>query len=1034
MGGRRLLSLSDALVLLGGDPPAVAALDRALGGALGAATGGIGDGLLRIADARGSIVALGRDAVHGLGRRLGHAQGRAERTELLHAAHTVIVVVAWFEALDASELPFGVGDLELTRGEQLALAGAPERNARGAAFAHALAAVDAPRPAPHRPSEDVTAELLRWYGALSDRFLSFAEGLHVWSALNPSERSTAVRALGADLAPRAVARYEDLYARLAQEAPEFGFWTAQVEHQATRDRIRLALAGIEELLSGAARGMRPPADVAAALARAAEAVLARPVLDASTAPDGIRVPALRDMYLDPDFRVRAADGTGGPATEAWWEEAPVRRDLTCYLAGALTDPGGAHAPLLVLGQPGAGKSVLTRVLAARLPSAGFLPVRVPLRDVRAEDDLQEQLEQAVRAATGERVAWPDLVRSAGGAVPVLLLDGFDELLQTTGVHHSDFLVRVARFQQREADQGRPLRAVVTSRTAVADRTRYPEGLVALRLEPFRAAQIRRWLDLWNGANAAGLAARGLRPLPWDAVARHASLAGQPLLLTMLALYDAADNALPRRADSPPGTGADGGDPLDEAELYEELLTSFARREVDKTAGDTLPEHDLAELAERELQRLSLVAFAQLNRRRQWVSAAELDADLTALLGRPAAESAGFRAPLGAAEVALGRFFFVQRAQSLRDGRMLSTYEFLHATFGEYLVVRLALHVLTSLLADRPALSAGASRIDDDLAYALLSHAPLSSRQILRFGGSMARRIPDGERERLVRLLVRVFHQHGTRTDDPHPAYRPAPNRTSSRHGTYGANLVLMLLLLAGRTTADRLFPDASDPASAWHRSVLLWRSSFNEQQWTDFVLSVSVHRGWTDSGRSLEIRLREEEQRAPEPLDMHWLYRRPQRDTVLWSRTYWDDVWHKMDVTGGTTDLLVRHAVDPVMELLGPAVTLFTSSREGGPATSLAHDLLRLLIGGSTGLPVDELADLYRRVGRALVLLPDDAPIREPVTRLLADALRRDGAVLPGSTLLHLDRAGLRERRLRERLAEAVRTHHPHLLRMLLDH
>ncbi|WP_443033368.1 NACHT N-terminal helical domain 7-containing protein [Streptomyces sp. CS62] len=328
MGGRRLLSLSDALVLLGGDPPAVAALDRALGGALGAATGGIGDGLLRIADARGSIVALGRDAVHGLGRRLGHAQGRAERTRLLHAAHTVIVVVAWFEALDASELPFRVDDLELTRGEQLALAGAPERNARGAAFAHTLAAVDAPRPAPHRPSEDVAAELLRWYGALSDRFLSFAEGLHLWSALTPSARSAAVRALGADLAPRAVARYEDLYARLAQEAPEFGFWTAQVEHQATRDRIRLALAGIEELLSGAARGMRPPADVAASLARAAEAVLARPVLDASTAPDGIRVPALRDMYLDPDFRVRAADGTGGPATEAWWEEVPVRRDLT----------------------------------------------------------------------------------------------------------------------------------------------------------------------------------------------------------------------------------------------------------------------------------------------------------------------------------------------------------------------------------------------------------------------------------------------------------------------------------------------------------------------------------------------------------------------------------------------------------------------------------------------------------------------------------------------------------------------------------
>lgn len=115
---RRLLSFSDALVLLGGDPPAVAALDRALGGVLNAATGGIGDGVLRIADARGRIVGLGRDAVRNLGRRLGRSEGRSERTELLQAAHTVIVVVAWFQALGESDLPFGVDDLELTRSEQ----------------------------------------------------------------------------------------------------------------------------------------------------------------------------------------------------------------------------------------------------------------------------------------------------------------------------------------------------------------------------------------------------------------------------------------------------------------------------------------------------------------------------------------------------------------------------------------------------------------------------------------------------------------------------------------------------------------------------------------------------------------------------------------------------------------------------------------------------------------------------------------------------------------------------------------------------
>jgi hypothetical protein len=218
-----------------------------------------------------------------------------------------------------------------------------------------------------------------------------------------------------------------------------------------------------------------------------------------------------------------------PAVEAWWNEAPVRSDLTGYLAGALTSPEAASAPLVVLGQPGAGKSVLTKVLAARLPASDFMPVRVVLREAPADGDIQDQVEYAIRAATGESADWPKVARAMGGAVPVVLLDGFDELLQATGVSQSDYLIRVARFQQREADQGRPVVVLVTSRTTVADRARYPEGSVALRLEPFRPQQRAGWLERWNQLNAPYLAARGLSPLP-DLVATRCS-AGRPARAT-----------------------------------------------------------------------------------------------------------------------------------------------------------------------------------------------------------------------------------------------------------------------------------------------------------------------------------------------------------------------------------------------------------------------------------------------------------------------------------------------------------------------
>ena len=92
--------------------------------------------------------------------------------------------------------------------------------------------------------------------------------------------------------------------------------------------------------------------------------------------------------------------------------------------------------MLLLGQPGAGKSVLTKVLAARLPTADFLPIRVVLRDVDATRDLQGQIEDALRSATSEDLRWRDVAEAAGGALPVVLLDGFDELLQATGVSQS----------------------------------------------------------------------------------------------------------------------------------------------------------------------------------------------------------------------------------------------------------------------------------------------------------------------------------------------------------------------------------------------------------------------------------------------------------------------------------------------------------------------------------------------------------------------------------------------------------------------
>ena len=106
------------------------------------------------------------------------------------------------------------------------------------------------------------------------------------------------------------------------------------------------------------------------------------------------------ILCEPGFPGRV-QGTGERfAQESWWNDQPVRDDLEGFLLGYLTSPQAVEAPLLVLGQPGSGKSVLTQVLAARLPPSEFMVVRVVLREVAADADLQDQIEHAIRSATG----------------------------------------------------------------------------------------------------------------------------------------------------------------------------------------------------------------------------------------------------------------------------------------------------------------------------------------------------------------------------------------------------------------------------------------------------------------------------------------------------------------------------------------------------------------------------------------------------------------------------------------------------------
>ncbi|TMR07000.1 hypothetical protein ETD83_02345 [Actinomadura soli] len=925
----------------------MAMLDRLTGGALLAAASVTGGGLLMsLFDPRAELVRLSRELVSTLSERLS-GLGRFERSERLVAAHSVIVVTAFFERLEKIDLPFEVSELQLGRSGQIAFAtGDDAGDGRMRELVRTLLHSDVPMPAPQWPYEITMAALHDFYDDLSTAVQQVIAATTAWRELSEQESHQLEAAVRDDLPERALRRYEEMFRRLAGEFPEVAFWANLVDHQATRAEVRGLRGGLEvmERLLEQVAADRDTGDVGGALARYHQVALSKPVLEMGSGEDLV-LPPLGDIYVNPDFRAAYVDSGDLVARESWWREHSVRTDLHGFLLGHLTSPQATEAPLLILGQPGSGKSVLTRILAAKLSPRDFLVVRVVLREVRADTDLQSQIEEAIRMTTGEDVSWPRLVRRAGGALPVVMLDGFDELLQATGVNQSDYLVQAARLQRREAEQGRPVAVVVTSRTTVADRARAVDSMIAVQLEPFREAQIERWLGVWNAANSAVLARRHLRPLPLEAVLQHRELTAQPLLLLMLALYDADHNLLQRSSTT-----------LQAADLYERLLRRFAERENSKTHRSS-SKADLARAVDVELTRLSIVAFAMFNRNRQWTTPEELDGDLSTLL--PEMHSArgkttSMQSPLSDSELTIGRFFFIHEARAQRGESQLSTYEFLHATFGEYLVARLVVHELDALAAAAELAAAQTRRtpIDDAFLHALLSYAALTTRQsTVDFLRDRLVTIPAQRRPVIRDLLLRLFHGSlEERSAGAYDGYRPAAVSVPGRHAAYAANLMLLITLLGTPVAVNELFPDRAKPIAQWRRLAYLWRAQLTAEGWSGLVHSLKVNRSWRDTERSVIISFDRDETPVP-PVDPYWSYAIPPGDErrgrfSRWRNYSLEDVRHHVHFMCDDVDDTMAHALEPLTGVLDPTFgTLHGPDEER--AFSPAYALLTLWLSNS---------------------------------------------------------------------------------------
>jgi hypothetical protein len=333
---------------------------------------------------------------------------------------------------------------------------------------------------------------------------------------------------------------------------------------------------------------------------------------------------------------------------------------------------------------------------------------------------------------------------------------------------------------------------------------------------------------------------------------------------MLALYDAETNALQQQWAE-----------LGRTELYGRLLKEFARREVGKQS-EVLSETEMEYAVEAELLRLSVVAFAMFNRRSQWVSESDLDYDLLVLLGERghAHHPEGTRARLTAAQVAISRFFFIYTSQATRGNRQLQTYEFLHATFGEFLVARLVSQILNDMLVQQmPTARSSPSGLGDELLYALLSFAALTaSSPVVAFLDDLISNLDTGQRAVLADLLLRLHAESlYSRPESAYSGYEPLPLTVTTRHAAWSANLVVLAVLAADEITGAQLFPQERDPGWAWRNCALMWRSQLNGRGWEGLYETIALKRTWDGERRGILL-WRNDGTFTPPPVDIYWTY------------------------------------------------------------------------------------------------------------------------------------------------------------------
>jgi hypothetical protein len=240
--------------------------------------------------------------------------------------------------------------------------------------------------------------------------------------------------------------------------------------------------------------------------------------------------------------------------------------------------------------------------------------------------------------------------------------------------------------------------------------------------------------------------------------------------------------------------------------------------------------------------------------------AELNDDLPHLLPEtdlgPAAAGSMNRA-LSPAQLLVGRFFFIHESRATRDtAGPERSFEFLHATFGEFLAARHIVEALLDLAGERLHQRRRRGVIDPGPLHVATSFVTIARRAPLwELCREMLTRLDPRQREDCrelaLELLADAGYAHPTWTGRD---YEPRRTPLAVRHAAFSANLVCIVLLLSdGPVDVVELVGEPAVPN--WRRQALLWQSRLEPEDAKRMWQTLRVAWCLTAEPTRLEVRV-----------------------------------------------------------------------------------------------------------------------------------------------------------------------------------